>query len=68
MPDQTNRCPECGYEIALTEAITRQIERVLFNAAGMYDNLQGISGDALPPVKTLEFLGTRLEIAGTCAT
>jgi len=32
----------------------KQIERVLLNTAGMYGDLQGIIGNALPAVKTLE--------------
>lgn len=32
----------------------KQIERVLSNTAGMYGDLQGIIGNALPSVKTLE--------------
>ena len=53
MPDQTIRCPKCGYEIPLTEAIAHQIEEEL-DTAGMYGDLQGIVGNAVPAVKTLE--------------
>lgn len=29
MPDQTIKCPKCGAEIPLTEALTGQIEQVI---------------------------------------
>jgi hypothetical protein len=35
----------------------KQIERVVTNTAGMYGDLQGIIGNALPAVKTLELPG-----------
>ena len=96
MPEQTLKCPKCGYEIPLTEAYNHQIEerlrqqfeadgkrkereyaaalkakeqeleaalrieknRLVTATAGMCGDRQGIIGNALPVVKTLELPGS----------
>jgi len=39
------------------ERRTKQIEKVISNTSGMYGDLEGLSGDALPPIKILELPG-----------
>ncbi|MFA5069265.1 MAG: DUF2130 domain-containing protein [Candidatus Omnitrophota bacterium] len=39
------------------ERRTKQIEKVISNTSGMYGDLEGLSGDALPSIKILELPG-----------
>jgi len=43
---------------------TKQIEIVVKNTAGMYGDLQGIIGNALPTVQALELPAGTVEVAG----